>query len=199
MLNTYKELPVKNLTEQCSLLNPRPAIVNIDLSSHANTLMVDFSRVRATTASEAISVIEALELMRANRVRLLMIFNHYGKFSGVITAMDLMGRKPMLYANESGIRYADVQVKNIMSPKTMLYAVTRKEIEESTIGDVAQTFNLLHQQYLLVVDDDGDEMEICGLFSASDFKRRLGLTLDTQFAHTFSDLERVINENKEVM
>ncbi|MBL1141888.1 MAG: CBS domain-containing protein [Proteobacteria bacterium] len=199
MLNSYKELAVKNLTEHCSLLNPQPEFVNIDLSSEANTLMVDFTKVRATTASEAISVIDALELMRANRVRLLMIFNHYGEFSGVITAMDLMGRKPMLYANESGTRYADVRVKNIMLPKSKLCAVTRKEIEKSKVGDVAKTLNLLHQQYLLVVDDEGDEIQVCGLFAASDLKRTLGITLDIPFAHTFSDLERVINENKEVM
>ena len=201
MLNTYKHIAVKNLSEHCGLASPDNLRTdNIDLNSQATTLMVDFTKSMATTASVSITVNDALELMRANRIRALMIIGYHGEFAGVITAMDLMGRKPMLYANEAGIPRADVLVKQIMLPKNKLKAFARADVEKSSIGDVMQTLQALNEQHILVVDGEDNNMQITGLFSASDFKRAFGITIDsTQVAHTFSDLERVINEHKEVM
>jgi CBS domain-containing protein len=172
----------------------------LTLDSAAALLMTDFTKTPATTANDSISINDALELMRVNRIRALMIVGHNGEFAGVITAMDLMGRKPMLYANESGIQRVDVLVKDIMLPKYKLKAVSRGDIEKSTIGDVMNTFMTLNEQHILVVEDETDDMSICGLFSASDFKRALGITIESPVvAQTFFDLERVINEHKEVM
>ena len=76
---------------------------------------------------------DALELMKVNRIHALMIIGYNGESAGVITAMDLMGSKPMIYANETGISHADVLVKNIMLPKHKLKAVLREDIEKSTV------------------------------------------------------------------
>lgn len=200
MLSTYRKIAVKNLSEHCDLSTPQPMFGELDLNSPAKKLMVDFTKTPATVANETINVNAALELMKANRIRALMVIGHNGGFTGVITALDLMGRKPMLYANETGIRRTDVQVKNIMLPKNKLKAMNREDVEKSTINDVMHTLSLLKEQHILVVEGEDEEMQICGLFSASDFKRALGITFDTPVvAHTFSDLERVINEQKEVM
>ncbi len=200
MLHTYRKLEVNNLSENCGLSNPQPDFEKVDLHSEAKKLMVDFTKVPAITANETISVNDALELMRVNRIRSLMIIDRNGEFSGVITAMDLMGKKPMVYAIEAGILRTDVIVKNIMLPKSKLSAISREDVEKSTVGDVMQTLSSLHEQHLLVVDGDDEEMKISGLFSASDFKRAIGVALETQnVAYTFSNLERVINGNKEVV
>ncbi len=199
MLNTYRNIVVKNLSEHCGLSSPKSKLVELNINSEAEKLMVDFTKTAATTANESITVNAALELMRANRIRALMLIGYNGEFSGVITAMDLMGSKPMVYANEAGISCVDVLVKNIMLPKIKLKAISRKDVEKSTIGDVMQTLSAHRQQHMLVIEGEDDEMLISGLFSASDFKRALGVTLDITVAHSFSDLERVINEHKEVM
>lgn len=200
MLNKYRKIPIKTLSEHCGLSSPKPQTEGLTLDSAASSLMVNFTQTPATTANDSISVNDALELMLANRKRALMIVGHNGEFSGVVTAMDLMGRKPMLYASEAGISRVDVLVKNIMLPKHKLKALSLKDIEKSCLGDVMQTFITLNEQHILVVEGEAEDMNVCGLFSASDFKRALGITIDTPLvAHTFSDLERVINEHKEVV
>jgi len=201
MTNKYRKIPVTTLSEHCGLSSPNFKIEEgLTLDSAAVRLMVDFTQTSATTANDSINVNDALELMRVNKIRALMLIGHNGEFAGVITAMDLMGRKPMQFANEAGIRRADVLVKNIMLPKYKLKAVSREEIEHSSIGDLVQTFITQGEQHILVVEGQNEEMMISGIFSATDFKRALGITIDTPLAvHTFSDLERVINEHKEVM
>ncbi len=200
MLNNYRQIPTTSLSENCGLSSPIPKTKGITLESPAKLLLCDFTETPPTTANDSISVNDALELMRVNKIRALMMVGHNGEFSGVITAMDLMGREPMQYANEAGISRVDVMVKNIMRPKHKLRAITRSDIEKTSVGDVMHTFMLQSERHLLVVDGEDEDMTICGLFSASDFKRTLGITIEPLLvANTFLDFQRVINEQKEVV
>lgn len=199
MLNTYRNIEIQNLSEHCGLASPIQSHDCLNLNSDAKKLMVDFYKYPATTANESITVNDALTLMRANRIRALMIVNQKGGFAGIITAMDLMGRKPMLYANEADIPLTYVQVKNVMLPKTKLGAITRYDVNRALIGDIIQTFRKLGEQHLLVVDGYDSNMKICGLFSVTDFKKALNMPFETTvFTNTFADLERVIHERKEI-
>ena len=151
MLNNYRKISVKNLSEHCGLATPSIQEQQLTLDSPAVLLMSDFSKNAATTASESISVSNALELMRTNRIRALMIIGYNGEFSGVVTALDMMGRKPMLYANEAGIPLTDVLIKNIMLPKFKLKAISLKEVEKARIGDILHTLTSLNEQHMLQI------------------------------------------------
>lgn len=200
MLSKYRNFTIKTLSEHCGLVKPDYKPEGLTLDSPALLLMVDFTKRPATTVNESITVNDALEIMKINHVRALMVVDHNGEFRGVITAMDLMGGKPMLYANEAGIAPVDVLVKNIMLNKSKLNAIDKAEVEKSSIGDVVNTLMQINEQHIMVVEGEAEEMQICGLFSASDFKRALSVSFDMPVvAHTFSDLERVINEHKDVM
>lgn len=196
----FKRLAVKNLSDNCGLVEAKPELSNVDLNSAATTLMVDFTEVHAINVGETVTVDDALEVMRTNGIRSLMVLNKSGEFTGIVTAMDIMGRKPMVYANESGTSRIDVVVGNIMLPKNKLKAVSRSDVEQASLGDLIGVFSALNEQHILVADDSDDRMQISGMFSASDFKRILGITpVDAVMAKTFSDLERVIYANKEVI
>lgn len=87
-----------------------------------------------------------------------------------------------------------------MSPKSKLKAIARADVDKASIGDMVTVLKLLNEQHILVVQGGDENMKICGLFSASDFKRALNIEINpTAVANTFSDLERVIFANKEVM
>ena len=200
MINEHKRLDLKNLSVHCGLSKPQSEYDGISMDSDAKLLMVDFTKTRAITANESITVNDALELMRANRIHALMVVDDNSEFSGVITAMDLMGSKPMIFAGEAGISRIDVMVKNIMVQKNKLSAITIQDVEKSRVGDVLQTLMALSQQHLLVINGQKEHMKICGLFSASDFKKALRVSFNTPVvAQTFYDLERIINEKKEVI
>lgn len=196
----FKRFLVKNLSDNCGLVTARPEPTKVDLNSPASTLMVDFTKVHAINVSEAVSVDDALEVMRSNGIRSLMVLDKNGEFVGVVTAMDIMGRKPMVYANESGTSRVDVLVQNIMLAKNKLKAISRNDVEQASLADLMRVFNTLNEQHVLVVDDSDNPMQISGMFSASDFKRALGIDpVDNVMAKSFSDLERVIYENKELI
>lgn len=200
MNNLTRTYAVKSLSASCGLISPRPRSGRYDLDSPANALLVDFFRVQPITAGEFIAVDDALELMRVNRIRSLMIIDGKNEFVGIVTAMDLMGGKPMAYANEAGIPLAEVQVKNIMLPKSRLRAMARADVEIATIGEVLQILKSQNQQHLLVFEGMNDKMRISGMFSISDFNRALGINLHSApVGYTFSELERIISKNKEVM
>ncbi|PCJ45671.1 MAG: hypothetical protein COA74_15265 [Gammaproteobacteria bacterium] len=199
MFKKYRKIAVKNLSEHCGLIHPKASVDKIDLNSNAMSLQVDFTKKPAITVNQSASVDDALNLMKLSGVRTLMIIDSKNDFVGVITAMDIMGRKSMAYANEAGIPRSDVLVKNIMLPKNKLKAVDKDESAHSTVGGIMHTLSALHEQHMLVVTGEGLDMEVCGLYSASDFIRELGITFDTSsISHTFSDLKRVIYEHKEV-
>ncbi len=196
----FKRLPVRSLSDNCGLVDTKPELSRVDLDSPAATIMVDFTEVHAINVSETVTVDDALEVMRTNGIRSLMVLNKDGEFTGVITAMDIMGRKPMAYASESGTSRIDVQVKNIMLPKNKLKAISRFDVEYASLGELMGVFSSLNEQHILVVDDTEERMQISGMFSASDFKRALGIDpVDASVAKSFSDLERVIHANKEVI
>lgn len=106
----------------------------------------------------------------------------------------------MAYANEAGIPRSEVQVKDIMLSKARLRAVKRSDVEKSTLDDILQIFLELKEQHLLVVEGLGNDQQISGMFSTSDLKRALNVNIDTLLvANTLMDIERVINENRELM
>jgi CBS domain containing-hemolysin-like protein len=200
MNNLSKKIAVRSLTDNCTLASPAAPRGGYGLDSPASSLMVDFNRVHAITVSDSVSVDDALEMMRVNRIRLLIVIDCNGEFAGIVSATDLMGSKAMAYANEAGIVRSEVQVKHVMLSKKELRAMARSDIDKATLGDVLHVLRSRKEQHMLVVEDSGAAMRVSGLFSAADFKRALDIDLDSaRVAQSFSDLERIINENKEVM
>ncbi len=198
--NSHKRIAIHSLSANCGLVTARSATEPVDISSAATKLLVDFTQVHAITVGESVTVNDALEVMRTNGIRSLMVLGKNGEFTGVITAMDIMGRKPMVYANESGTPRSEVQVKNIMLPKNMLKAMASRDVEQASVADILRMFKTLNDQHILVVDEREKTVQISGMFSASDFKRALDIdVVDALAAHSFADLERVIYEKKEVI
>ncbi len=200
MVSNIKNLSLINLSAHCRLFNPRRVVEGIDLDSDASLLMVDFTRVSATTASPDITINTALDIMRVNRIRALLVIGHEDEFCGIVTAMDLMGRKPMMYASEAGIPVTEVSVKHVMLDRSKLRAVSMRDVRHASVGTVMHTLRHFAEQHILVVDGEGDEMQICGMFSASDFRRALDAEFEVPArAQSFADLERVIFTHKEVV
>ncbi len=200
MGNTHGKISVNHLSDKCDLARSEIKFGAYDISSPAVSLMVDFKKTNAITASSYMAVNDALELMRSNRIRALMVINSKGDFIGLISSMDLMGRKPMAYANEAGIPRSEVQVKDIMLSKARLMAIARSDVDKSTLEDIVQLFLTLKEQHLLVVEGLGDDQQISGMFSTSDLKRALDINIETSLvANTMMDIERVIHENRELM
>ena len=154
MLREYRKINVHLLEGEHCLATPQPNFEDLTLDSPATALMVDFNLSKPITAADNISTSDALELMRTNHVRMLIIVNKPGEFSGIVTAMDLMGRKPIMYASQAGIAYANVMVKNVMTHKDHIHAISLTDVEKASLGDVITTLNSLHEQHILILDEE---------------------------------------------
>ena len=163
----------------------------VGLDDPAFSVMTDLREVRAatTTPSELMSRAHAQMIQRG--VRLLFVIDREGGIVGVITATDLLGEKPMRFAQSHGVTHSEIQVSDIMTPASMLEAIPFQDVAQMRVGHVVATHKAVHRQHLMVAEDGGRRVR--GLFSISQVARQLGLQLQTmEVAQTFADIEAAL-------
>ena len=189
-MRTYSALTLSLIAPGARIVEPpQPERVNLD--DPAFSVMTDLREVRAatTTPSELMSRAHAQMIQRG--VRLLFVIDREGGIVGVITATDLLGEKPMRFAQSHGVTHSEIQVSDIMTPASMLEAIPFQDVAQMRVGHVVATHKAVHRQHLMVAEDGGRRVR--GLFSASQVARQLGLELQTmEVAQTFADIEAAL-------
>src|SRR5690606_40851210 len=98
----------------CHLLaahNPVP----VRADSPALEVMTDLAKIPAATISPNDSLPEANQSMLLRGVRLLLVAASDGRIRGVVTANDLLGEKPVLVAQNRGIKRSELHVSDVMT------------------------------------------------------------------------------------
>ena len=189
-MRTYSALTLSLIAPGARIVEPpQPERVNLD--DPAFSVMTDLREVRpaTTTPSELMSRAHAQMIQRG--VRLLFVIDREGGIVGVITATDLLGEKPMRFAQSHGVTHSEIQVSDIMTPASMLEAIPFQDVAQMRVGHVVATHKAVHRQHLMVAEDGGRRVR--GLFSISQVARQLGLQLQTmEVAQTFADIEAAL-------
>lgn len=173
--------PDHNLPERVTLQNP------------AVDVMTDLSKVTPVTVEPEINLDEAELRMRTAHVRLLFILNPSGILVGIVTLNDIHGMKPLTFEQERGISREEVLVRDIMTPRDRLEALSINDVMEASVGDIIETLKSTGRQHALVIEHVGPRSLIRGLFSASSIGRQLGMALNTSgIAWTFAELESAL-------
>lgn len=163
----------------------------VTLDDPAFAVMTDLREVSAVTTQPSERVDLAHRTMVERGVRLLFVLADDGSLAGVVTSTDILGEKPMRYAQEHGISHADLVVADIMTPASDLEAIALEEAAQMRVGHVVRTMKAVGRQHLLVAEDQGRRVR--GLFSASQLARQLGVRLETfQVAGTFAEIEAAL-------
>ena len=164
---------------------PSPGRVTLD--DPAFSVMTDLREVLAATVAPEESIDDANARMIRRGVRLLFVLDPQGAVTGVITATDLLGEKPVRFMRERGVTHAEIQVADIMTPASMIEALALVDVSQMRVGHIVATLNAVRRQHLMVSEDGG--RRIRGLFSASQVARQLGVQLQTfEVAQTFADI-----------
>ena len=113
---------------------------------------------------------------------------------GIITASDLLGERPVQVAQRRGIRREELQVADVMTPAGLLDAIELSAVTRAEVGHVVATLRRNGRQHAVVVDHDADgRQRVCGVFSASQIARQLGIVLHGhEVARTFAEIEAAI-------
>lgn len=191
----YKELPEVKLDRCASYYQADThRAQRVDLDSPAIEVMTDLKRVQAITIGPDASIEAANMAMLRNNVHSLLVADEKRCILGVITSTDTLGEKPTQAVRERAIRYDELQVRDIMTPRDRLEVISLSAVLVAEVGHVVATLRCSGRQHALVADDDASGRQmIRGIFSASQIARQLGAPLPThQIATTFAEIEAAI-------
>jgi hypothetical protein len=178
---------------------PLPSIpAPIRLDSPATAVMTDLRRVRAVTIDRYTSIDEANRAMIVKGVRALFVVDDAREVQGFITSTDILGERPIQFAQERGIRHTEVMVRDIMTPADRLEILAFHDVERARVGDVIATLRLAGRQHALAVESlDGaapGQRHVRGIFSLTQIARQLGVPPEQIFhiARTFAEIGAAI-------
>ena len=174
------------------------AQASVGLDSPATEVMTDLRRVSAVTIDRSVSIDDANRTMIDHGVRALFVVDGVRQVFGIITSTDVLGEKPVRFAQEHGIRHGEVVVRDIMTPSDRLEILDFHNVQRARVGDVIATLRAAGRQHALVVETnrqvpDG-EQTILGIFSLTQIARQLGIPPQPthDMARTFAEIEAAI-------
>ena len=187
MSTEYTPLPMFPLNPGASYFAPRQDLpARVKLSDPAVMSMTDLRQVAAVTIEANTPLDKALQRMIDGGVKLLLVINPQQTVIGLITATDIQGEKPLTFLKEVSVRYEDILVRDIMTPRERLEVLRYEDVLRVKIGDIVATLKAAGRQHALVMDMDmqGLRKSVRGIFSATQLGRQLGTPVYTHEALT---------------
>ncbi|MHB0774131.1 CBS domain-containing protein [Halomonas sp. WWR20] len=179
-LRRYAALRLDTLDDVTHIAQPPTTEHTLSLESPARALLTDFQVTRAQSILALNSAVHALNVMKQAGVRLLMVIDTEGRFTGVVTARELIGgRRVTLAMQQYQVGRDEVTVEMVQSPRHQLHALPLAKLEHANVGDLVETLKSFGDQHILVTEPTADgAARIRGLVSASDISRALGIDLN---------------------
>jgi CBS-domain-containing membrane protein len=195
MLRDYAPLPFEWLQPGVGYAHPTQAMPDrVTLDDAATSVMTDLTRVTAIIILPGDMLDEAHRRMIHRGVRLLLVVDQDRRVVGLLTAVDILGEKPVLVASQLGLRREEVQVRDVMSPQEHLEVLNMADVRAAKVGHIVATLKKAGRQHAVVLERDAHGRPLVrGLFSATQIARQLGVTLQTsEVARTFSEIEAML-------
>ena len=194
MTQPYAPLFHARLTSRATYATPASQITLVTVDTPAIEVMTDLQRVVPITITADASIDLANQRMMAGGVRLLLVVDENRWITGLITASDILGEKPLQHVRRRGGTFNEVLVQDIMSPQEHLDVLSYQDVLSARVGDIIETLKRFGRQHALVVEqrDDG-EQRVRGIFSATQIGRQLGRhVVPAEIATTFAELEAAL-------
>lgn len=177
-------IPLSRLNHSLTLTNVEPP--EIQMSSPADKVFLDFDSRQPMVLEQGVSVDDAAYLMRITHAKIKLIVDRDKQLLGIVSLRDIDSVKVLATASAMGVARVDLTVKDIMTPTVRLQGIERKVLSRSTISDLVEALEFEGQRFLLVLDENE---RICGLISADEIAHRLGRHLDIEpVAHSFNEV-----------
>lgn len=189
-MRVYSPLPHALLAANARVAQPS-APGRVSLDDPAFSVMTDLREVSAATTRPDETIDAAQAVMIRRGVRLLFVLARDGSVAGVITTTDLLGEKPVRFMQSRGVAHADILVEDIMTPASMLEALSLLDVAQMRVGHIVATLKEAGRRHLLVSEDNGRRVR--GIFSASQVARQLGMEVQTfEVASSFAEIEAAL-------
>lgn len=195
MIKEYTGLDSSPLKSGASIVRPMQVFAErVKLSDPATSVMTDLSKVSVVSVRAQTSMDRANAKMIRYGVRMLLVLDENEQVSGLLTASDVLGEKPMRFLQSVGGIHADITVRDIMTTQRELEVMKIEDVRNAKVGEIVASLKKSHRQHAMVVSEGADgKQTVCGLFSVTQIARQLGAQVQSfELAHTFAEIDAVI-------
>ncbi len=184
MSREFEVLKSHSLKVESSFARPVQVLPErVKLDDPALSVLTDFNKVSLVVARPTLSLEVANSKMIRYGVRSLIVLNSSDHVAGLLTASDILGEKPMRFLQTMGGTYADIMVRDIMTPQHDLEVLKIEDVQKADVGQIVATLKKTGKQHGLVVFDGTDgKQTVCGVFSLTHIAKLLGSPLDNVLA-----------------
>ncbi|MBI3044943.1 MAG: CBS domain-containing protein [Betaproteobacteria bacterium] len=192
---TYAPVPFALLKPGTAFHSPAQKLPEqVSLESPAADVMTDLKQVGAVVIRPDDTVDEAQRRMIQRGVRSLLVLGHDRKVTGLVTATDILGEKPMKVIAQRACTRDEILVSDIMTPQGRLEVMDMDNVRTAKVGNIVATLQASGRQHAMVVDRDPEGREtLRGLFSSTQIARQLGMAIQTlETARTFAEIESLL-------
>lgn len=167
---------------------------NVTLNDSAISVMTDLRSVSVVNVRAKTSMEKANDKMIRYGVRTLLVLDDADKVTGLLTATDVLGEKPVRFLQEVGGTHADILVRDVMTVQRDLKVLKLEDVLKAQVGDILTTLKAAGRQHAMVVEEGEDGSQtVRGLFSATQIARQLGVRLKTaEVAKIFAEIEAAV-------
>lgn len=197
MNREYAALNAHSLKMGATFVRPTQVLPErVKLDDPALNVMTDLRKVCVITVRAKTPMEKGHEKMRRYGVRTLLVLDETDKVLGLLTTTDILGEKPMRFLQHHGGTHADILVRDIMTPQRELEVLNMQDVEVAKVGHILSTLKAAGRQHAMVVEENLNSTQaICGIFSATQIARQLGVQIQiTEIARTFAEIEAALVE-----
>jgi CBS domain-containing protein len=168
---------------------------NVTLNDPAVNVMTDLRSVSVVNVRAKTTLEKANDKMIRYGVRLLLVMDDADKVSGLLTATDVLGDKPVRFLQQMGGTHADILVRDVMTVQHELEVSKLEDVLKAKVGDILATLKASGRQHAMVVEEAADGTQtVRGLFSATQIARQLGVKVKTaEVAKVFAEIEAAVS------
>jgi len=165
------------------------------LDSPCKRILIDFHHESPAVASPDFSIDHGLQLIRCgNCSELIVVDCQTLECKGLISAREIVGEKPIRFAETYRKSRAEITVGELMEPVSRLHRVDNKALKNYKIGDIVKTLRSLRQPYLMVTTVVKKRRIVSGYFSLAHIGAELDINFDAfSRARSFAELEYVLH------
>jgi len=179
-----KALQLFTLESPYELAFPDQA-THIHLDSPATAILTDFRTHPPATLYADDKLDDAQRFLANAHVSIMSVLDRSEHFRGLMTRERLSDESAMRLVS-LGLRREDLQVSDLMIPRSQLMALDHDTLEQATVGRLITLLRQEGQPHVLVVDHYSPR--IIGLISAVDLARQLHLAVEIQQQPCFMEI-----------
>ncbi|WOX04443.1 CBS domain-containing protein [Microbulbifer pacificus] len=161
----------------------------LTLNSPALKFVTDFKKHHPAVLTASMSALDAAQVLRTGHLSWVLVMDHRGDFTGLLTAEDVSYQRVMQCV-AAGQNRGDLTVGDLMRRRNRLQQLSYQQLRSASIRDVLETMRRGGQRHCLVVDVDNHHVR--GVISAEDVTARLHMEYPIDRPENFAELLRAV-------